>query len=217
MSIQGSIQGKQAAIYCRASVPAQTIEAQRLSLLNFAKDNGFENVAEYIDNGKSGLTLDRPALNQLTADMCAGKIEKVFVIAGSRIGKGDKTPTSEALEWIDKANALGVEIVSKANDIPSAEELSRLLRYRKLGLFTEPQLELDILFSIEVDFLPQSASIDDAIKDWLEANGHEWDYDQDGQLRANIDGVLGHPTHIGGGDIEWLPILTDDNDAKSEE
>jgi len=78
-------QEKQVARYTQ--IDNSTIEAQRLLLLNFAKDKGIDGVVEYINNGMSEITLDEPMLAQLTADMHDGKIKKVFISDISRVGK----------------------------------------------------------------------------------------------------------------------------------
>jgi len=186
------------------------MEAQRLPLLNFAKSSGFDDVVEYIDNGEIGFTLDAPALKQLTNDIYMGKFKKVFVIDATRIGKfGIGNPA--VLEWIEKVNALGVEIISTDMGILNAQSCAQALHIKSVlfrnSLFADP--DIDILLSIDLDSLDQSESINDAIRGWLNANGHRWDYDQDGQLRASIGGVWGYPNHVGNGDIEWLPIAPD--------
>jgi site-specific DNA recombinase len=77
-----------AAIYCRAAcADERALEAQRLSVHCFAKTLGYMDRAEYLDNGVSGLSLDRPAFSQMTADIRTGLISAVLVKNVARIGR----------------------------------------------------------------------------------------------------------------------------------
>ena len=75
------------ALYCRfayGDVP-EIIEEQKALLLQTACDNGLSNTRFYVDSGVSGLTMDRPAFNELMADMENGLIEAVIAQDASRI------------------------------------------------------------------------------------------------------------------------------------
>ena len=99
-----------AAIYCRvASADDWAIENQRHTLREFAAGEMYENCAEYLDNGESGTTLDRPAFTQLRNDIRAGKIDVVFVKDTSRIGRD----TILTLQWLDEMRAQGVRVISQ--------------------------------------------------------------------------------------------------------
>ena len=101
---------KQAAIYCRvASKDDFAIERQRQDLRRFAAAQGYEDCAEYLDNGVNGLTLDRPAFSRLHNDMIAGKIQVIFIVSASRIGR-DLFAT---MKWLHEAKASGAEIISQ--------------------------------------------------------------------------------------------------------
>ena len=68
------------ALYCRfayGDVP-EIIDEQKALLLQAASDNGLSNTRFYVDSGVSGLTMDRPAFNELMADMENGLIEAVI-------------------------------------------------------------------------------------------------------------------------------------------
>ena len=55
-----------AALYCRVSTDLQekehTIQSQLEALRKYAQDKGYQLVAEYLDDGYSGATLERPRL-----------------------------------------------------------------------------------------------------------------------------------------------------------
>ena len=80
---------KKVAIYCRVSTALQeqekTIESQLAELREICKD--FQVVKEYIDNGWSGGTLDRPALDQLRNDAKEGLFEAVHVHSVDRLSR----------------------------------------------------------------------------------------------------------------------------------
>ena len=106
---------RQAAIYCRvAHVDELALDIQRRALHSFAALKGFDVYAEYLDNGESGLTVDRPAFIWLNDDMLDGKIQTGLVINVSRIGRG----IDIVFKWLDKARALDVEVISVNGDLP---------------------------------------------------------------------------------------------------
>ena len=90
------------AIYLRSSVEqdvesrnagnideSDTIANQRMLLHKAAIEKGFlpECIVEYTDDGHSGVKFDRPAFQQMIADVEAGKIQAVMVKDLSRLGR----------------------------------------------------------------------------------------------------------------------------------
>ena len=76
------------ALYCRtAEYDDYEIEQQLERLGEFAEDYGYVNTVAYIDNGKSGRTLKRPAMKQLVEDIGSGKIHYVIVTRADRIAR----------------------------------------------------------------------------------------------------------------------------------
>ena len=107
---------RKVAIYCRvASEDNLAIESQRESLCRFAAAQGHEDCTEYLDNGESGLSFDRPAFSRLHRDMLAGEIQAIFVLSISRIGRD----LFSTMKWLNQAKVLGVEIISKHDDLPN--------------------------------------------------------------------------------------------------
>ena len=100
---------RKAAIYCRvASTDERALEHQRRSVSEFAAGQMYEDCAEYLDNGESGMTLDRPAFTRLRNDIRTGKIDVVFVRDTSRIGRD----MIQTLQWLDDMRTQGVRIIA---------------------------------------------------------------------------------------------------------
>lgn len=64
-----------------------SIETQRKILQSFAKENRLLIYDEYVDDGYSGTTMDRPAFRQMQEDIEAGKINVVLTKDLSRLGR----------------------------------------------------------------------------------------------------------------------------------
>ena len=83
---------KKAVIYARVSTEGQeeqkTIQSQLAELRQFAKDNSYEIIDEYIDNGWSGGSLARPELDRLRDDIKNGcKFETVLIHHPDRLSR----------------------------------------------------------------------------------------------------------------------------------
>ena len=105
---------KRAAIYCRvADKDDRAIEHQRQTMRRFAAKQGYEDCAEYLENGAVGTTLDRPVLNRLTDAMANDEVQVVFVHSTDRIARGFML----AYSWLNFAESLGVEVISPHEDI----------------------------------------------------------------------------------------------------
>ena len=64
-----------------------SIENQRKILNRYMNEKGFDFYGEYIDDGYSGTTLERPALKRLTEDISKGEIGVVLTKDFSRLGR----------------------------------------------------------------------------------------------------------------------------------
>ena len=101
---------RKAAIYCRvASADENALEHQRRTVSEFAAEQMYEDCAEYLDNGESGTTLDRPAFTRLRNDIRTGKIDVVFIKDTSRIGRD----MIQTLQWLDEMRAQGVRVIAQ--------------------------------------------------------------------------------------------------------
>ncbi|MDR2089522.1 MAG: recombinase family protein [Clostridiales Family XIII bacterium] len=76
---------KLTAAYCRTATADEiAMRAQERQIREYAEKHGYGKPAFYRDCGQSGATLDRPALNALTADIKAGKIGTVVTADASK-------------------------------------------------------------------------------------------------------------------------------------
>ena len=66
---------------------SESVLNQRNILMNFIKEKGFVFVDEYVDDGYSGTTFDRPGFQRLIEDIKGGRINLVVVKDLSRLGR----------------------------------------------------------------------------------------------------------------------------------
>lgn len=93
------------ALYCRLSQDdmlqgeSNSITNQKAILKKYAEDNGFQNMAYYVDDGVSGTTFDREGFKAMMADIENGKVGTVITKDLSRLGR-DYLKTGEYIEII---------------------------------------------------------------------------------------------------------------------
>jgi len=105
------------ALYCRTAVQDSfAIEHQKDRLLQFAKENGYTNIAWYIDDGEKGNTLNRPAMRQLIADIKLGKVKTVIVTGIDRIARGI-LPFAEWQRLFQESNAKCITLGTGGQDL----------------------------------------------------------------------------------------------------
>jgi DNA invertase Pin-like site-specific DNA recombinase len=76
------------AIYARTANASQlSIESQEAELRRYAEKQGYTELSAYVDNGYSGVSLERPALRRLIADIESGKVGRVIVRDAARISR----------------------------------------------------------------------------------------------------------------------------------
>ena len=66
---------------------SNSIVNQKAVLSKYAADNGFTNLAFFIDDGVSGVTFDRPSFNRMIKEIEAGNVATVIVKDMSRLGR----------------------------------------------------------------------------------------------------------------------------------
>ena len=114
---------RKAAIYCRvAHADENALEQQLCTMRDFAAEQMYYNCTEYLDNGESGLSFDRPAFTQLRNDIRTGIIDVVFIVCTSRIGRD----IIAVHEWLNEMRALGVRVVSRNKGVEMPYELYSL-------------------------------------------------------------------------------------------
>lgn len=64
-----------------------SIETQRKILRDFARDRGFTQLREYVDDGWSGTSFERPAFQRLLRDVESGRVGVVITKDVSRLGR----------------------------------------------------------------------------------------------------------------------------------
>ena len=114
---------RRAAIYMRMSTEHQkySIENQTIAITEYAVKYGIEIVKEYIDDGKSGLTIaGRPALQRLLKDVEAGNpgYDIILVLDITRWGRFQDSDESAHHEFCCRRAGVAIEYVGEqfAND-----------------------------------------------------------------------------------------------------
>ena len=118
------------ALYCRVATADQpAIDLQRENLRAYAKRQGYENIEIYEDNGKSGLTFDRPGMNRLQSDIHDGKVGRIVTVSLSRIGRN----SIRIAEWMSKLKEMGVafETPDRSHELVSLLDTHRSLSKTK--------------------------------------------------------------------------------------
>jgi DNA invertase Pin-like site-specific DNA recombinase len=113
---------KKCAIYGRVSTPEQRIDIQLYDLRLFAEQRGFEVACEYTDVGVSGSKARRPGLDAMLKDAGKRKFAVVIVAAFDRVARS----TKHFLSVVDELDGLGVEFVSRRENIATDGAMGRL-------------------------------------------------------------------------------------------
>jgi DNA invertase Pin-like site-specific DNA recombinase len=113
---------KRTAIYARVSTGDQHLETQLLDLREMAKQRGCEIVQEYTDV-ISGSKAKRPGLDQMMADARRHRFDIVLVAAFDRIARNVR----HFLDVLDELNHLGIEFVSKRENVDTSGPLGRAM------------------------------------------------------------------------------------------
>ena len=129
------------AIYARVSSEKQvqdgTIESQLAAVKEFAKANCLQIDQDliFIDNGVSGATFVRPALDALRDKANAGEIDKLIVLNPDRLAR----KYAHQLMLVEEFQKLGVEILFVNRNISSSPEDQLLLQIQ--GVISEYERE----------------------------------------------------------------------------
>lgn len=115
MTVTNTNQEKITALYCRLSQDdgldgeSNSIQNQKLILMDYAKKNGYLHPQYFIDDGISGTTFDRPGFREMEALIEAGQVSTVIVKDLSRFGR-EHVETSRYLEILYPT--LGVKFIA---------------------------------------------------------------------------------------------------------
>ena len=132
-----------AALYTRVSTEDQaregySLDVQRDYLIDFAKREGWQiQVVDgkskiYQDDGRSGYSLDRPAMNQLLQDARAKKFDLILVYKLDRFSRRLR----DILNIIDELEVLGVQFKSATEPYDTTTSSGKLM-LQQLGSFAE--------------------------------------------------------------------------------
>jgi len=129
------------ALYARVSSDKQaqegTIQSQIESLRSYAKANGYpiEEDLIFMDEGISGTTLVRPALDALRDKAACGEIDKVLILCPDRLAR----KYAHQLILVEEFQRLAVEIVFANRNITASAEDQLLLQIQ--GVMAEYERE----------------------------------------------------------------------------
>ena len=123
--------GYNAALYLRlsrdedAKQESNSITNQRQILTDYATQQGFRIAGEYVDDGVSGTSFDRPGFQQMLGDITEKKINMVIVKDLSRLGR-EYIGTGQYIEQIFprmgvRFIAIGDRYDSLLDDEPSSD------------------------------------------------------------------------------------------------
>ncbi len=94
-----------------------SIENQRTILKKYAEDNGFEIYGEYIDDGISGTTFNRPEVQRLLDDAKTGVINTIIVKDLSRFGR-NYIEVGQYLDYVFPA--FGIRFIAMQDNVDTA-------------------------------------------------------------------------------------------------
>ncbi len=96
------------AIYARVSTLDQSTDSQLLDLRRYVSERSWQSFKEYCDNGISGTTDSRPALNELMNDARKRKFDGVLVWRFDRFARS----TRHLINALEEFKNLGIDFVS---------------------------------------------------------------------------------------------------------
>ena len=126
---------RRAAMYMRMSTEHQkySVENQTIAITEYATKHGIEIVKEYVDDGKSGVTIGgRPALQKLLKDVESGKpgYDMILVLDITRWGRFQDHDESAHHEFCCRRAGVAVEYVGEqfANDGSAASSIIKSVK-----------------------------------------------------------------------------------------
>ena len=122
---------KRAALYVRVSTNEQDTEAQERALREYVQRRGWKLQKIYRDQGLSGASSKRPALNELLKACRRGSVDVVVVWKFDRFARSLK----QLMSGLETCRALGIDFVSVTAKLPSISPDSRVWTSRLCGCF----------------------------------------------------------------------------------
>ncbi len=124
-------------IYARVSSQDQRTDTQLVPLKDYCCRMGYEVAREYVDHGFSGKDNNRPAFEELLADMRAGVIDCVVCYKLDRVGRSLK----HLLNLFEEFKNRGVHFVSISQNINTHTPEGRMF-LKMLMVLSEYEREL---------------------------------------------------------------------------
>ncbi len=106
-----------------------SISNQKKLLTKMAKDMGYTNIVTFVDDGVSGVTMDRPGFNEMMRQLEAGKASALFVKDLSRLGR-NYIEVGRLME--DFFPEHDIRLVAVSDNIDTAEGENELAPIRNL-------------------------------------------------------------------------------------
>ena len=106
-----------------------SIGNQKKLLTKVAKEKGYTNLVHFLDDGISGVTLDRPGFNDMMEQLAAGKAAAVFVKDLSRLGRNYIEVGRLTEEFFPEHD---IRLVAVSDNIDTAEGENELAPIRNL-------------------------------------------------------------------------------------
>lgn len=127
-----------AAIYCRVSSDAQTVDNQLLELRTYAATRQWTVTGEHLDEGISGSKDRRPALDALMAEARRGRLDVICVWSLDRFGRS----LAHVVTAVQELHERGVAFVSlkEGLDLSTAAGRLQLHILSALGEFERARL-----------------------------------------------------------------------------
>jgi len=122
---------KPVGLYARVSTNHQESELQLQALREYASRLGVE-AKEYVDEGISGATTNRPALGEMMAAARRRELSRVVVWKLDRLARSLK----HLIECLDEFSALGIDFVSLTESFDTSTPSGRLL-FQVVGALSE--------------------------------------------------------------------------------
>jgi len=121
------VKAKRAALYVRVSSGEQNTGAQERELRDYVQRRGWKLQQIYRDQGQSGASSNRPALNELLKACRRGSVDVVVVWKFDRFARSLK----QLMSGLETCRALGIDFVSVTESIdtslPSGELVFQMI------------------------------------------------------------------------------------------
>lgn len=111
------------------------IESQHRAIMNYLEQNQMKNFVVFTDQGHSGSKSSRPALDEMLAEVRAGKVHTVITFSISRLGRNVRH-LLELVELLRKHNTEFCSITERIDSSPVGKLLLAIL-----GALAEMELQ----------------------------------------------------------------------------